>query len=387
MMPLNGSGTEAHGIRVADLRTYLLSKGWRIRPFKRSEAIYFEGPPADDGTPLVLLIPASEHLRDYPLRIEETLNALSILEKRPMLELIRNIVTPTADILHFRLDSPVTRTGTLDLGFVGSFFAGMKDLLVFAACGQFEPKPFYPRALKQAVQFADRCRYRPALAGSFRVDVEAPLTPPADEFQVQLGDYPIERLVLVSLMEGLGELQSAIETGETSSLLANLPRRVNANLCEAILGMRPDTPDVTWEVSISWSPAWPAYVNTLPQFVRFEDRSFEQLAAIDRALRAGNVRRHGLLQGKIVRLSGRDPLHGESGPLSVLVAVETPDVPPSVEIVLNPEQYRRAGEAHLNGQRISVKGILDRVGRKWHLLDVSNFQVIEPANSMKVEDA
>jgi hypothetical protein len=379
MMPLNGSISQAHGVRVADLRTYLLSKGWKIRPFKRSEAIYFEGSPADDGSPLVLLIPASEQLRDYPLRIEETLHALSILEKRPLLEVIRNIVTPTADILHFCLDSPMTRTGTLDLGFVGTFFSGMKDLLVFAACSQFEPKPFYPRALKQAIQFADKCRYRPALAGSFRVDVEAPLTPPADEFQIQLGDYPIERRVLISLMEGLGELQTAIDTGQTSNLLAKLPRRINANLCEAILGMKPDTSDVTWEVSISWCPAWPADVHSLPQSVRFQDRSFEQLNAIGRALRAGNKRRQGLLQGKIVRLSGKDPIHGESGPRSVLVAMETPDFPPNVEIVLNPEQYRRAGEAHLHGQRIAVKGILDRVGRKWHFLDVSEFQVFSQA--------
>ncbi len=126
MTSLNGTISQAQGIHVADLRAYLLSKGWKIRPFKRPQAIYFEGPPADDGSPLVLLIPASEQLRDYPLRIEETLNALTILEKRSLAEVIRNIVTPTADILHIRLESPETRTGTLELGFVESFFSGMK---------------------------------------------------------------------------------------------------------------------------------------------------------------------------------------------------------------------------------------------------------------------
>jgi hypothetical protein len=96
-----------------------------------------------------------------------SLNPLRILEKRPLAEVIRNIVTPTSDILHIRLESPDTRTGTLELGFVESFSSGLKDLLVFAACGQFEPRPFYSRALKQAVQFADRCRYRPAPIGGF----------------------------------------------------------------------------------------------------------------------------------------------------------------------------------------------------------------------------
>ncbi len=381
MTALNGTQSLERVVRVADLRAYLLSKGWKTKPFKRPQVIYFEGPLDDEGCPLVLLLPASEHLRDYPLRIEEILNTLSILEKRPAAEIVRNIVTPTSDIIHLCLESPETRTGTLELGFVERFFSSMKDLLVFAACAQFEPKAFYSRALKRAVQFADKCRYRPAPTGSFRVDIEAPITPPANDIQIQLADYPIERLVLTSLIGGLGELQKAIDGGQTSTLLAQPPRRINANICEAILGMKPDAPDVSWEVSISWSPAWPIDDVSLPQSVRFENRSFEQIDAIGRALRIGNQPRQRLLRGRVVRLSGRDPLYGESGPLTVLLAVETDGAPSNVEIVLDPEQYQQAGAAHLGGQRIAVRGILDRIGRRWHLLDVSDFQVLSETNN------
>ncbi len=380
MTALNETQSLERVVRVADMRAYLLSKGWKTKPFKRPQVIYFEGPLDDEGCPLVLLLPASEHLRDYPLRIEEILNTLTILEKRPAAEIVRNIVTPTSDIIHLCLESPETRTGTLELGFVERFFSSMKDLLVFAACAQFEPKAFYPRALKRAVQFADKCRYRPAPTGSFRVDIEAPITPPANDIQIQLADYPIERLVLTSLIGGLGELQKAIDVGQTSTLLAQPPRRINANICEAILGMKPDAPDVSWEVSISWSPAWPIDDVSLPQSVRFENRSFEQIDAIGRALRVGNQPRQRLLRGRVVRLSGRDPLYGESGPLTVLLAVETDGAPSNVEIVLDPEQYQQAGAAHLGGQRIAVRGILDRIGRRWHLLDVSDFQVLSETN-------
>jgi hypothetical protein len=59
MTALNGNRTLEQAVRVADLRAYLLSKGWRVKPFKRTEVVYFEGPPDDDGRPLVLLLPAS----------------------------------------------------------------------------------------------------------------------------------------------------------------------------------------------------------------------------------------------------------------------------------------------------------------------------------------
>jgi hypothetical protein len=376
MTALNGNRTLEEAVRVADLRAYLLSKGWRVKPFKRTEVVYFEGPPDDDGRPLVLLLPASEHLRDYPLRVAEILKTLGIVESRPVDEIVRNIVTPTSDIIHLRLESPQTRTGTLELRVVEQFFASVKDLIVFAACAQFEPKAFYPRALGRAVQFANKCRYRPAPTGSFRIDVEAPITPPADELQIQLADYPIERRVLTTLIGGLGELQTAIDTGQSAHVLAHPPRRINANMCEAILGMKPDSPDVTWEASVSWSPAWPMDDALVPQFVRFENRAFEQIDAIGRALRVGEKQRQRLLRGKVIRLSGKDPLFGGPGSLTVLLAVESDAAPSNVEIVVDPEQYQIAGLAHLNGQRISVTGILDRIGRKWHLLDVTHFQVL-----------
>ena len=106
MTVLKETASLERAVRVADLRAYLLAKGWKTKPFKRPQVIYFEGPVDDDGRPLVLLLPASEHLRDYPLRIEEIVNTLSILENRPTAEIVRNIITPTSDILHLCLESP-----------------------------------------------------------------------------------------------------------------------------------------------------------------------------------------------------------------------------------------------------------------------------------------
>jgi len=67
--------------------------------------------PDDDGQPIVQLVPASEHLKDYPQRVEEIVSALSVIEQRPVEEILRNIVTPTCDLLHLRVDSIDTQAG------------------------------------------------------------------------------------------------------------------------------------------------------------------------------------------------------------------------------------------------------------------------------------
>jgi hypothetical protein len=374
----NGSNQWARIVRVADLRSYLLGKGWQVDPFKRPQVILFQGRLDDAGNPLKLLVPASEDLDDYPLRIEETLQTLGLLENRPIDEIVRNIVTPTSDILHLRLECPETRTGTLALGLVEPFFANVRNLLVFAACGEIRPQPYYTLPLKQAVQLANRCRLRPAPTASFRVDVEVSVAPPVNQAQIQSKAYPLERRVLLSLMQALGQLQRSFEEGQPGRVVTASASRVSANLSEAILGMRSGLADARWEASVSWSASWPLDEHP-PERIVFEGRAFEQLDSISRALRTGDGPSRRQFRGRVVRLTAADSLHSDAGPLTITLAVDSARAPAHVQVILNPAQYREACIAHLEGQPILIKGVLDRVGRTWQLVDVSDFRVLNEA--------
>ncbi len=373
----NGSLSKA--VKVTDLRAYLLGRGWRIRPYSNTQMIYFEGPSDDEGRPIVQLVPASEQLSDYSYRIQELISTLSIIEERPEDEVYRSIVTPTCDVLRLRLESDETRAGTLDFGFAGQFFANVRNLLVFAACSEFRPQPFYHRALRQAVAFADKCRLRPAPVGSFVVDVESPILPPVKRSQTEQHAYPTERLILLALMQSLVKLQTAIEYGDTESIFESSGRRVNANICEAILGMKPAAIDAKLEASVSWSPVWPVENAVAPQRAAFEGRTFEQVDAIGLSLRTGDEPQCRQLIGRVVRLSGEDPLGGELGSLHVTLRPQGQNVPANVDLVLTAEQYREACDAHRDGKKLQVAGFLGRVERrKWMLFNISAFAVIGP---------
>lgn len=372
-------GSLARAVRVSDLRAYLRGKGWRVKPFPNPRVIYFEGPTDDQGRPIVQLVPASETLSDYSYRIQELIAALSRLEDRDESEIVRDILTPTCDLLRVRLDSDETRTGTLDFGFVGRFFASLKNLLIFAACSEFRPQPFYPRALKQAVAFAEKCRLRPAPAGSFVVEVESPILPSVSQSQKDSWAYPVERLVLLTLMRSLGALETAIETGGEDRIFETSAQRVNANICEALLGMKPDAADAKLEASVSWSPAWPVDpTGTPPRKVAFEGRAFEQINAIGYSLRTGNAPQTREVTGRVVRLTSEDPVAGQPGTFHVTIRPSEKDAPAQVELVLNRDQYRLACDAHRDGKPLQVIGMLGKFdGRKWQLYDVSSFTVRE----------
>jgi hypothetical protein len=84
--------------------------------------------------------------------------------------------------------------------------------------------------------------------------------------------------------------------------------------------------------------------------------------------------------GRITRLrSESDPsdlLH-PVGAREVLVQWQTSEFGEiSVKVLLPPDQYLAAVEAHKNGQAISVSGMIEHVGRTWTLLNPTNFSVV-----------
>jgi hypothetical protein len=79
-------------VRVAGVRSYLLSRGWILQPYPGPELLVFGGPLDDDGEPIVQILPSSEQMGDFRLRSEELIAALSVLEDRPASEILTDIL-------------------------------------------------------------------------------------------------------------------------------------------------------------------------------------------------------------------------------------------------------------------------------------------------------
>jgi hypothetical protein len=69
-------------VKVEGARSYLTQHGWTRQPYPRPEVEVFAGPLDDDGKPILVLLPASEGLADYRLRIEDLIGTLAFVEDR-----------------------------------------------------------------------------------------------------------------------------------------------------------------------------------------------------------------------------------------------------------------------------------------------------------------
>jgi hypothetical protein len=69
-------------VRPADAQAYMLRHGWKPRAFPRPQILLFQGPLADDGEPIELVVPAQEGTSDYSQCIIELITSLAVLEDR-----------------------------------------------------------------------------------------------------------------------------------------------------------------------------------------------------------------------------------------------------------------------------------------------------------------
>ena len=81
-------------IWLRDALSYLDSQGWKTR--NERGLIVCEGPADDAGVPITAFVPNDEACPDYPLRIEDLISLLGMLEERPAIEIANEMVEAAA---------------------------------------------------------------------------------------------------------------------------------------------------------------------------------------------------------------------------------------------------------------------------------------------------
>ncbi len=82
-------------VRVADLREYLLRKGWKEVTPDRPGVFVFEEPAASEEGSLYQWFPDSEERRDYSQALYELLAALAEMEDRSAGDVLSDILEPS----------------------------------------------------------------------------------------------------------------------------------------------------------------------------------------------------------------------------------------------------------------------------------------------------
>jgi hypothetical protein len=161
---------------------------------------------------------------------------------------------------------------------------------------------------------------------------------------------------------------------------------ISANLCEALA----QTEDVVTEthplvIEAQLSPLIP-FLSSIPTSIKLRSEHYPALRSLAMSLRPVLESKVSLFMGRVVSLTGEPGADEVVGGDIVLAFQDEADRLAKARIMLAPADYRVAGNAHLEGHYVSVRGLLERAPRVGRIKDPTDFkdlsaQVTPPAPS------
>jgi hypothetical protein len=370
-------------IRPRDVQLYLVSRGWVADPAESTlDAPLFRHPAKGDAE---VLLPLRRDFGDYVPRMAEVVMSLAIAERRSPFEVLNDLSGPPSDVLRLRVSAPDATLGNLPLDEGLQLLRGGRDMLLSAACSTVRPQAFHPEmSLKQPNDFIKSCRLGQTERGSFVATIITPVPPSLHQQTLPGLDFedvqePFARRVTTRLMASLEIVDDAVRTARLDPILGGIEDGVSANLCEAMVAMRPEGDQSRLDISMSWSRSRPRVPDRVPKNVSFAQEDFLIIQEAGRRLRerARPIRER--FEGKVLILQSDIASLYDDVIGKIVIRTTVGGRPARVKVVLSREDYRRACDAHRDEKRVAVTGVIhhDVKIRVYELSEPRDFQVLD----------
>ena len=211
------------------------------------------------------------------------------------------------------------------------------------------PEALHPqRTIKRIDNFLKGCRVGQTERGSFVATILAPVPPEIqptltnlDAGQFQL-EQPFSRQVTTRLMSSLGLVSGAIQTGRADRLLDAVPQGISANLCDALIMMKPPGDESCLDIRVTWARTRPHLPSDVPQLVSFPQEQFAVIEEVGRQLRTRVTARPERYQGKVLSVKkALRPLMPEVAGRMVMAA-DVSGTPARVKVDLRADEFALA---------------------------------------------
>lgn len=358
-------------IKPQQVRSYALAKGWkRMQGVNGGIALYNHPSTEWDQ----LLVPMEDSFDDYAKRLRDVVDTLANFERRPVSELLNDLINSDADIIRYRVASTATGRGSIPLTEGIKLLEGARRSIMAAACSAINPIRCHPRMTRtESQQLINACHLGQTERGSYSVSVACPLRAVEQDQPLLSGSEPFTRLAVATLMRSLSRIVTAIDDDNVSEILQQRSDEpvVSANLCEAVLQMQPQDEGSQLDVRVSWASTL-APPSAIPSIVRIKHEYFPFISDVAKKLRPNETPSSSEFFGYVVELDGQpgddDQMQGEAT-LSVMHEEQAQ----LVRVDLSPEDWQTAHKAFGDHGLVRVRGTFHRGTRIHHITGISDF--------------
>ena len=192
-------------------------------------------------TDVELVVPQTLGSNDSISRLVGAIETLSQLEGRDRALVVADIRSVGFDVVRSRVPDELVLDDTIHLDQAVNYTAGVKKLLAASATTEMAPDVYFLRVKKEAILYADQCRFGHTFKGSFGFTIQSPIVPNIERAFPAVGQMPpFERRVIQRLAQGITFLQDAVRADDPAVVVGGFRAGFSANMCELLRSSRTD---------------------------------------------------------------------------------------------------------------------------------------------------
>ncbi|BCK76788.1 hypothetical protein AA0242T_2743 [Acetobacter aceti NRIC 0242] len=357
---------------------YLQHVGWSAGDFgHKFNRVFFK----DDAPDTVEIF--FEKLASKEIKRKEVFFALKTISEfydREISDVSNDIKSLSYDQITSKIPNEYVLNDTIQLRTASQYINQMRGFLASSATTELTGERHSKRTRKEAMEYAEQCRFGHTFRGSFGFLIESFVglneMPTLDIISDNL---PLGRRIVERITLGLAAYEEAVET-QNPSVIAECQDGFSANMCDAMADMIEETDVSKMVIGINLSPEWRSKRITSKSIFFIEYKNIELLRVAAKSMRVDEKPRPVQVFGRVRRVeTDGNPadLSEDTAPKEIEINWASDDnTLLHVKVMLPNADYAEAVEAHRSGKPVSASGMLVRVGRSWRLDQVENFKVM-----------
>lgn len=363
-------------VRLFDLKNYLYRKGWRQYATNGEKWQLFKLD-VDSGQSLELILPGSESFIDFRERIQQSIEALSQIEEKPVSEILSGLMVENADSVRLRLQVPDS-VSSLPIDDASKHIKAIRNLFLYSGCSEIKSFPHFEQPFPVAQQYLGDFEFCHTFRGSFGFEVSSTII--REQEDRDLFELPVNRRIVERIARGLVALDSAVRKDDPDILISSYETALNARMCDALaqIGLGGE---LNFGVDIDWATILEPSRDVVSfRSVTVGEAQFSMLNYASEKLKIVEPTAQ-LITGRVVNLHCvANPSEG-SARRTVAIKVDHSDHGPiEVRLALGPDSYLTALKAHSEGRELVASGQLQRKGNTWSLDAITSVQEGQQSN-------
>lgn len=355
---------------------YLRARGWDSKSFENGMTML-----SKDQGEFEIFLNSKRDVGDKNDEVYYALRTISDYYGREISEIHRDVISHLSDRISSRIPDEYVKNDTIEFRVASSYISGMKVLLSSSATTEMTERRFFLRTLKEAVKYSESCRFAHTFRGSFGFVVESPVgvnnAPSLDGIEDHV---PLERRVVERLSQGFASIQKA-SLLEDPSLISESSSGLSANMCDAIADLLEEMEVSNIKFKIDFSSEWRSTTSEdIDSVFKLSQNDVPLIRAGAKSLKVDEKPSKETIFGKVRRV-GTDgnpsDLRDDDARREIEVNwVADDEKVIRVRILVTPEDYLKALDAHRNNKVVTATGLLPATGKTRWLGDHGGLNII-----------